>query len=150
MKKIALVFLSGLVFVMILAFQGQAEFEGKMKNIRMILSFLEAQNVTMNNMINFIMEALPQNSVAFVESVAIKILLEEEQVLISKSQKLLDEIEQNKEKGESGMKYFNTKTAELRANMAKIMNIHIKVIDSLDEKFDYLLKESAKGKETPV
>lgn len=143
MKKIALVLAMALVFWMFLPCFAQADLDEIIKDNRTLLSVLEIQNAGMDKLIIFLFQYTPENSAGFLKLAGHKALLDKEKNLISKANKLLDEIERDK-------KDIDAKMTEFQQNILKIWKIHSEVLDYLNEKYNFLLREFEKGQKIPV
>lgn len=164
MKKIALVLTTGLIFWLISPIYILGNSDGLIKETRNLLSMFEIQNKKLVEMLDFILVIKGQSPETYVECAACQMLMEEEQVLISQSQKLIFEIEKitkqtedskkegilSAEEKEKIKKEIDSKMEEVRQKIGKISVIHLKVMNFLNEKFDFLLKDSKKVKNMPV
>jgi len=164
MKKMALILTIGLIFWLMSPAVISADFEGTIKETKNLLSMFGIQNLNLVKMLDFISGIKGQSPEIYVECAACKILMEEEKLLISQSQNLLFEIEKiikqakdakkegafNAEEKEKIKKEIQSKMDEISQKIAKISAIHLKVMEYLSEKFDFLLKDSEKVKSTPV
>jgi hypothetical protein len=164
MKKMALILTIGLIFWLMSPAVILADFDGMIKETRNLLSMFGIQNKKLVEMLDFISRINGQGPETYVECVACKILMEEEKLLISQSQNLLFEIEKiikqakdakkegafNAEEKEKIKKEIQSKMNEISQKIDKISAIHLKVMEYLSGKFNFLLKESEKVKRTPV
>jgi len=164
MKKMALVLTTLLILWLIWPIHIFNSFERTIAETRNLLSVFEIENVKIVRMLDFVLGIKDQSAETYIECVAGKILMEEEQVLISQSQKLIFEIEEitkqtNDSKKEEALsakekekikKEIGLKMDEISQKIDKISAIHLKMIDFLNEKFEFILKESEKKKSTPI